>query len=76
MTTPSGTFPPSKICLDTQHFIVDEQIPGISKIASQKPDSLSATQTPGHFSVWGKIKETRNGMWSSLSTLFQKINKQ
>lgn len=47
-TTSSGNFP-SKICLETQHFMLDEQILWTSKMASQNPESLSATQTPGHF---------------------------
>ena len=54
ITNPAGTFSPSKICFDTQHFILDEQMPGTSRIASQKPESLSATHTPGHFSKINK----------------------
>ena len=54
MISPAGGVSPSKICLETQHFMFDEQIPGTSRIASQKPDSLSATQTPGHFSMGNK----------------------
>lgn len=49
ITSSGGNFP-SNICFDTQHFMLVLQIPFMSKIASQKPDNLSATQTPGHFS--------------------------
>ena len=54
ITNPAGIFSPSKICFETQHFILDEQMPGTSKMASQKPESLSATHTPGHFSMGNK----------------------
>ena len=69
---PAGIFSPSKICFDTQHFILDEQMPGTSRIASQKPESLSATQTPGHFSKINKeIKKEIKRQKMGLNTLFQ-----
>jgi hypothetical protein len=69
---PAGTFSPSKICFDTQHFILDEQMPGTSRIASQKPESLSATHTPGHFSKINKeIKKEIKRQKMGLNTLFQ-----
>jgi hypothetical protein len=61
---PAGTFSPSKICFDTQHFILDEQMPGTSRIASQKPESLSATHTPGHFLAESEVKSDAESTYS------------
>ena len=44
-----------KSCLETQHFMLLAQMALTSRTASQNPASLSATQTPGHFS-----EEVRN----------------
>ena len=46
-----GELPSLNICLETQHFIFDAQMASTSRMASQKPASLSATHTPGHFSM-------------------------
>ena len=58
ITNPAGTFSPSKICFDTQHFILDEQMPGTSRIASQKPERQTKTHTTGHlYKINKKIKK-------------------
>ena len=51
ITNSGGKLPDSKICLETQHFIFCAQMESTSRMASQKPASLSATHTPGHFSM-------------------------
>lgn len=43
--------PSLNICLETQHFIFEAQMASTSRMASQKPANLSATHTPGHFSI-------------------------
>lgn len=50
MMSCGGTLPP-KTCLATQHLRLDLQRPSMSRMASQKPESRSATQTPGHVSA-------------------------
>ena len=50
MINSGGVLPP-KICLATQHLNSDLQRPSMSRMASQKLDNRSATQTPGQFSI-------------------------
>ena len=51
-TLPDGSFP-LKSCFETQHLRSVLQMPSTLRIASQKPDNFSATQTPGHVSGFG-----------------------
>ena len=57
MSCGGGLLP--KSCLATQHLRSDLQRPPMSRMASQKPDSLSATHTPGQVSEFGRRRRRR-----------------